>query len=210
MIDHTTNAPALSRQGHAALAARGVGYVDAPVSGGVEGAAVRDLLVMVGGAAAGVARARPYLEAIAERIIETGEAGSGCVVKILHNAATFSLDRIMAECFTTGVKSDVSADVLVDVFAQGSFGRMSNLKLRLPETWLRGEFAARFALALGAKDLGLAEALADEVEVPMEMVGLCAADLREAMARGWDESDTSRVLTLQEERASVEVRLVDN
>ena len=83
----------------------------------------------------------------------------------------------------------------------------NNLKVRLRETWLQGEFEARFALALGAKDLGLASALAAEVGVPMEMVALCEADLQEAMARGWGGEDTSKVLLLQEERAGVEVRL---
>ena len=207
LIDHTSNAPALARRAQAALAEKGIAMVDAPVSGGVEGARVRDLLVMFGGEAAAIARAQPYLETIAERIIETGAVGSGCVCKILHNAAAFSLDRILAECWTTGVKSGVGADVLVDVFTQGALGRMSNLKVRLRETWLQGEFEARFALALGAKDLGLASALAAEVGVPMEMVALCEADLKEAMARGWGGEDTSKVLLLQEERAGVEVRL---
>ena len=208
LIDHTSNAPALARRAQAALAEKGIAMVDAPVSGGVEGARVRDLLVMVGGEAAAIARARalPGGDRRADhRDRCRGEAAA--FAKILHNAAAFSLDRILAECWTTGVKSGVGADVLVDVFTQGALGRMSNLKVRLRETWLQGEFEARFALALGAKDLGLASALAAEVGVPMEMVALCEADLQEAMARGWGGEDTSKVLLPQEERAGVEVRL---
>ncbi len=206
-IDHTTNAPALARRVHAAFAAEGVAMLDAPVSGGVEGARIRDLLVMVGGEGAAVARARPYLEAIAERIIHTGAIGSGCVAKILHNSASFTLDLVMAECWTTGVKAGVAPEVLVEVFTQGALGRMSNLKVRLRETYLRGDFEPRFALALAAKDLGLAAGLAAETGVPMELAAICERELRAAMARGWGGFDTSKVLTLQEERAGVEVRL---
>src|SRR5207248_8148923 len=71
-IDHTTNAPALVRRVEALLAAKGVAMVDAPVSGGMEGAQTRDLLVMAGGEPAAFERARPLLDAIAKRGIHTG------------------------------------------------------------------------------------------------------------------------------------------
>ena len=67
-IDHTTNAPALVRRVHTLLAAKDVMMLDAPVSGGMEGAQTRDLLVMAGGAAAAFERARPILDAIAKRV----------------------------------------------------------------------------------------------------------------------------------------------
>ena len=71
-IDHTTNAPSLVRRVCAMLAEKGVAMIDAPVSGGMEGAQTRDLLVMAGGETAAFERARPLLEAIAKRIIHTG------------------------------------------------------------------------------------------------------------------------------------------
>src|SRR6266581_6459283 len=76
-IDHTTNAPALVRRVHAMLAARGIAMSDAPVSGGMEGARTRDLLVMAGGDPEAFARAQPLLDAIAERVIHTGNIGTG-------------------------------------------------------------------------------------------------------------------------------------
>src|ERR1700686_2551314 len=88
-IDHTTNAPDLVRRVHATLAEKGVAMLDAPVSGGMEGAQTRDLLVMAGGHPAAFERARPLLDAIAKRVMHTGGIGTGSIAKIMHNSATF-------------------------------------------------------------------------------------------------------------------------
>jgi 3-hydroxyisobutyrate dehydrogenase len=206
-IDHTTNAPSLVRRVHALCQRRGVEMLDAPVSGGMEGAQRRDLLVMVGGDSSAFARAKPLLEALAKRVMYTGESGCGCICKLMHNCAVFTLDQIMAECWTAGVKAGVAPETLVEVFTQAALGHMTNLKVRLPDTYLRGEFTARFALQLARKDVGLATALAREHNVPMRLATLCEQDLMQAMERGWARHDASIVLTLQEERAHTQVRL---
>jgi 3-hydroxyisobutyrate dehydrogenase len=206
-IDHTTNAPSLVRRAYALFQTRGVEMLDAPVSGGMEGAQTRDLLVMVGGTRAAFERAKPLLEALARRVMYTGESGCGCICKLMHNCAVFTLDQVMAECWTAGVKAGVAPETLVEVFTQAALGHMTNLKVRLPATYLRGDFVARFALKLARKDVGLATALAREHGVPMRLAALCEQDLIQAMARGWAEHDASIVLTLLEERAQVQVRL---
>ncbi len=208
-IDHTTNAPALVRRVHALLAAKGVAMVDAPVSGGMEGAQTRDLLVMAGGAPEDFARARPLLDAIAKRVMYTGGIGTGSIAKIMHNSATFTLDLVMAECWTTGVKAGIDPATIVRVFTEAALGNQMNLKVRLPATYLRGDFDARFALALAHKDLGLALDLARETGTPMRLNALAKAEMDEALARGWATRDASIFLTLQEERAGVEVRVKD-
>jgi 3-hydroxyisobutyrate dehydrogenase len=206
-IDHTTNAPSLVRRVHAALAASGVAMVDAPVSGGMEGAQTRDLLVMAGGDPAAFARARPLLDAVAKRVIHTGGIGTGSIAKIMHNAASFTLDLVMAECWTAGVKAGIDAATIVRVFNEAALGHQMSLKVRLPATYLRGDFAPRFSLALAKKDLGLALDLARESGAPMRLVALCEEELQEAVRRGWADRDASIFLTLQEERANVAVRL---
>jgi 3-hydroxyisobutyrate dehydrogenase len=206
-VDHTTNSPLLVRRAHAALAAKGVDMLDAPVSGGVEGARTRDLLVMVGGDPGAFARARPALDAIAKRVLYTGAIGSGMVAKIMHNCATFTLDLVMAECWTVAVKAGVDPAVIVDVFNQAALGHMMSLKVRLPATYLRGDFEPRFSLALARKDLGLALELARATDVPMRLGALCEQEMIEAIARGWATRDSSIFLTLQEERAQAQVRL---
>ena len=206
-IDHTTNAPSLVRRIHALLAAKNVAMLDAPVSGGMEGAQTRDLLVMAGGDDATFARARPLLDAIAKRVIHTGAIGTGSIAKIMHNCASFTLDMLLAECWTTGVKAGIDAATIVRVFNEAALGQQMSLKIRLPATYLRGDFTPRFSLALAKKDLGLAMDLARETKTPMRLAALCEQELTEAMARGWADRDASITLTLQEERAGIEVRL---
>ena len=209
-IDHTTNSPLLARRVHGIFAEKGVAMLDAPVSGGVEGARVRDLLVMVGGDESTFQRCLPVLEAIGERVMHTGDIGSGCICKVMHNTAVFCADLAMTECWTLAVKSGVPADTIVEVFRNGAIGRMSNLTGRLPDTFFRGDFEARFALKTADKDLRLGQELADAYEVPMPLAEICRDLYTQAMARGWEENDSSIVLTLQEERAGVQVRLEEN
>jgi 3-hydroxyisobutyrate dehydrogenase len=206
-IDHTTNAPALVRRVHALLAAKDVAMLDAPVSGGMEGAQTRDLLVMAGGDPAAFERARPLLDAIAKRVMYTGGIGTGSIAKIMHNSATFTLDLVMTECWTTAVKAGIDAATIVKVFNEAALGHQMNLKVRLPATYLRGDFEPRFSLALARKDLGLALQLARETETPMRLAAICEAEMAAAMARGWGDRDASIFLTLQEERAGTKIRL---
>jgi 3-hydroxyisobutyrate dehydrogenase len=206
-VDHTTNSPLLVRRVHARLAAKGVEMLDAPVSGGMECARTRDLLVMVGGDRAAFERARPVLDAVAKRVLHTGGIGTGSVAKILHNCASFTLDLVMAECWTVGVKAGVAPQTIVEVFNEAALGHMMSLKVRLPATYLRGNFEPRFSLQLARKDLGLALELARATNVPMRLGALCEQEMVEAMARGWANRDASIFLTLQEERAQVQVRL---
>ena len=206
-IDHTTNSPLLVRRVHDMLAARGVAMLDAPVSGGMEGAQTRDLLLMAGGEPAAFERARPLLDAVAMRVLYTGPIGSGSIAKIMHNSASFTLDLVMAECWTTGIKAGIDTATIVNVFSEAALGQMMSLKVRLPATWLRGNFEPRFSLALARKDLGLALELARATDTPMRLATICEQEMVEAVARGWADHDASIFLTLQEERAKVQVRL---
>ncbi len=206
-IDHTTNSPELVRRVHTLLPDKGVAMVDAPVSGGMEGAQTRDLLVMAGGEPTNFERARPLLDAIAKRVIYTGGIGTGSIAKIMHNSASFTLDLVMAECWTAGIKAGIDAPTIVKVFNEAALGQMMSLKVRLPATWLRGDFDPRFSLALARKDLRLAQELARATDTPMRLGALCEAEMIEAVDRGWADRDASIFLTLQEERAKVQVRL---
>jgi 3-hydroxyisobutyrate dehydrogenase len=170
------------------------------------GAISTDLLFETGDAQIKPA-ARPLLDAIAKRVLHTGGIGTGSIAKIMHNCASFTLDLVMAECWTVGVKAGIDPAVIVDVFNQAALGHQMSLKVRLPATYLRGNFEPRFSLALARKDLGLALELARATDTPMRLSLLCEQEMVEAMARGWATRDSSIFLTLQEERAKVEVRL---
>jgi len=121
--------------------------------------------------------------------------------------ASTPLSLEFAECWTAWVKAGIDAATIVRVFNEAALGQQMSMKVRLPATWLRGDFDPRFSLALAKKDLGLAMDLARETKTPMRLAALCDQELTEAMARGWANRDASIALTLQEERAGIEVRL---
>lgn len=207
-IDHTTNAPDVVKRVGAALAAAGGRLLDAPLDGGREGALAGALNLFVGGDGDVLERVRTVLEPSARSIVAVGALGAGSVTKIVHNALAMSVDLLMTECLTLGVKSGVDLSGLVAAFRAGCIaGGNTMFTERMPATLFRGDFTARFALKLAAKDFGLAADLAAQNGVPTRLVDVCRGELAEAMARGWGADDRTRASTLQEERAGVALRL---
>ncbi|MDP7578896.1 MAG: NAD(P)-dependent oxidoreductase [SAR202 cluster bacterium] len=206
-IDFTTNSPALIRRVHGMLAEKGVAMLDAPVSGGLEGAKTRDLTMLVGGDAAEFQRARPILEAIAKTVIHVGGIGTGSICKVAHNSASFARSLALIECLTLGVKAGVDAEVMLEVFQKCALGNNFDLHVRMPSTIFRGDFNPRFALKTAFKDIRLAIELAEQHDVPTEVVSVCEKDMARAMEKGLSDLDSSVFLTLQEERAGVKVRI---
>lgn len=207
VIDFTTNSALVIREAQARLAARGIGLIDAPVSGGVTGARSRRLTVQAGGTPEDVARARPVLEAVADTVLHVGGSGAGSVCKVLHNCAVFCADLAMVECLTAGVRAGVEPDTLIEVFQRSGLGRNHDLQVALPARLFRGRFdPPHFALGTALKDMTLATDLAAAYGVPMALAERCAEEMRAAVARGWAGRDENVFLTLQEERAGVAVR----
>jgi 3-hydroxyisobutyrate dehydrogenase len=208
VIDHTTNAPDVVREVGAAVRARGAHLLDAPLDGGREGALEGQLTLFVGGDAAVLTRVRPVLEAFARSVVWVGELGAGTVTKLVHNALAMSIDLLLAECLTLGAKAGVAVPRLVEAFREGCIvGQNMTFTKRMPATLFRGDFAARFALALAHKDFQLAGDLARSHHVPTRLLDLCQMELQEAMNRGWGGEDRLKASTLQEERAGVKLRL---
>ena len=205
-VDHTTNAPSLVRRISDLLATKGVDTLDAPVSGGMEGARTRDLVMLVGGDAAVVEKVRPVLDSMAKTVMHVGDVGAGCVCKLAHNCAGFSINLAMVECMTLAVKAGVDPTTLVNVFQQAAIGRSFDLQVRLPATLFQGDFEPRFALKVANKDMRLAIELAQSLGIPMKLAEASAEQMSEAMTRGLGDRDSSVFLTLQEERAGAKIR----
>jgi 3-hydroxyisobutyrate dehydrogenase len=208
VIDHTTNDPSVVRDVGAALLTGGVRLLDAPLDGGREGALEGQLTLFVGGDAAILGSVKPVLDAFSRRVVWVGELGAGSITKIVHNALAMSIDLLIAECLTLGVKAGVTLARLVEAFEAGCIvSQNMTFTKRMPATLFRGDFAARFALALAHKDFGLASGLARAQNVPTRLLDLCQMELQEAMNRGWGDADRLKASTLQEERAGVTLRL---
>ena len=206
LVEHTTSSPRLVREIGAVLAGRGVAMVDAPVSGGIEGAAEGSLTALVGGSADDLERVRPVLETIAPTVVHVGGLGAGTVAKLMNNLASFTLDQVLAECLTIGVKAGVEPQALYNALLASSIGRATNLHVRLPDTFMKGDFEPRFTLSGARKDVALAVALAGEHDVPVRLAQRCLEEMDAAIARGYGDRDASIVMTLQEERARVRAR----
>jgi 3-hydroxyisobutyrate dehydrogenase len=208
VIDHTTNAPAIVRDVGRALEARGAQLLDAPLDGGREGALEGQLTLFVGGDEAVLRRVKPVLDTFSRSVVWVGELGAGSVTKIVHNALAMSIDLLLTECLTLGAKAGVTVPRLVEAFREGCIvsNNMTFTK-RMPATLFRGDFAARFALALAYKDFRLAGDLATRHGVPTRLLDLCQMELLEAMNRGWGDQDRTKASTLQEERAGVQLRI---
>lgn len=195
-VDCTSGDPETSRRIAARLAERGVGFVDAPVSGGVAGAERGALTIMVGGDAATLDRARPVLAAFGEKIVHAGPLGAGAALKAVNNALLAVHIWSAAEGLAALEKAGVRADVALDVI-NASSGR-SNASMNLfPERVLTRAFPRTFRLALLDKDLGIAADLARAVRVPSPMMQLAAELFRLARLELGEEADhveTARVV----------------
>jgi 3-hydroxyisobutyrate dehydrogenase-like beta-hydroxyacid dehydrogenase len=208
VIDLTTNAPPVVREVGAALAARGAHLLDAPIDGGREGALEGQVTLFVGGDEAILGSVKPVLDTFAKSVVWVGELGAGSVTKLVHNALAMGIDLLLAECLTLGAKAGVAVPRLVEAFREGCIvGQNMTFTKRMPATLFRGDFTARFALALAHKDFGLAGDLARHHLVPTRLLDLCQMELQEAMNRGWGDQDRLKASTLQEERAGVRLRL---
>ena len=206
-FDLSTNSPSRVRRLHGELAREGVQFLDAPVSGGPSGAKSGKLAIWVGGERATYGRYESVLRAIGDQPLYIGAIGAGTVAKLAHNCASFAIHAAMAEIFTLGVKAGVEPLALFRALRQGATGRKRTFD-RLAEHFLPGKYdPAAFSLRLAHKDATLALELAREAGVPMKIGQIALDELSLAIERGWIDRDFRAAMTLQEERAGVDVRV---
>ena len=204
-FDLTTNSPSLIRRLHERFAAAGVALLDAPVSGGPQGARTRKLALWVGGERAVFDRHKALLDAIGDQAMYVGPIGAGSVAKLVHNCAGYAIQAALAEVFTLGVKAGVEPLALWQAVRQGALGRRRTFD-RLAEQFLPGTYEPpAFTLRLAHKDMTLATELGRELRVPMRVAGLALEELAEALNRGWAERDSRVSMLLQQERAGVQI-----
>jgi 3-hydroxyisobutyrate dehydrogenase len=185
---------------------KGIHLLDAPVSGGTTGAQSGKLAIWVGGDKTIYERYLPVIRAIGDQPFYVGPIGAATVAKLTHNIASFAIHATMAEIFSLGVKAGVEPLALFRAIRQGSSGRKRTFD-RLAEYYLPGKFdPASFSLRLAHKDAVLALELAKENGVPMQFSALALRELERGIERGWIDRDFRVAMTLQEERAGVNVR----
>lgn len=196
-VDCTSGEPAASRGLAEGLAERGVTYLDAPVSGGTNGAGAGTLTVMVGGPEEAVERVRPLLDAFASRVVHVGPVGAGHAVKAVNNTL-LAVDLWAAgEGLLALVRQGVPAGTALEVI-NGSSGRSNATENLIPQRVVTREFPVTFALGLLAKDVGIAQEVVSDSGTPAPLLRLVNELVRVARDTiGADEDHTAVVRLLE-------------
>ena len=189
VIDFSTIAPATSEALAARLAERGVAYLDAPVTGGTEGARAGRLSVLVGGATADLERARPLLAVVGTRISHFGPVGAGQRVKAVNQVLVAGSYAAVAEALALGRRLGLP---MAEVCAALQEGAADSWALRhRAAAMLAGSYPPGFRLALHHKDLGIALEAAAAAALTLPVSERVAAMEAELMAAGCGDEDVS-------------------
>ncbi len=196
-IDLSTNAPSMVKKIGAAMAAKGIAMLDAPVSGGTVGAENATIAIMVGGDRKAFDDALPVLQSFSANVIHMGPLGTGTVAKLCNNMMAFCNAAAASEALMLGVTAGLDPAKLVQVIASSS-GNSSIFKA-FSERALSGKFSPpSFALNLAHKDLHLAMELADELDVPLPLGSATHNLQRMARKMGMGGDDSSTILHVYE------------
>ena len=187
LLETSTIAPAQSQALAAEFTARGACYLDAPVSGGVEGAASGTLAVMVGGDAAALARARPVLECFGKRIFHLGPVGAGNGMKLVIQAIFLSQVAAFLEAVALGQESGIALARILEVVAASSAHHPTIGKRY--ERMLAEDLTPRFEVRAALKDLSLAQDWSRQMGCRTDIVSAVVSAYRRAAEAGLSEKD---------------------
>lgn len=197
LIDTSTVSPMASERVAEACDAAGVGFLDAPVSGGARNAETGDLTVLVGGEAAVLERVRPPLDAIAKTVHHVGPQGAGVTLKVVNNyllgVNQIALSEGLAMARAAGIDDQTFADTVAD-----ASGASYALDRNMSRFVIPDEFSSEFTLDLMEKDVKLAERFADESDVPL-LLGNVSGLYRVASSMGYGDLDCSAIVKLYED-----------
>jgi 3-hydroxyisobutyrate dehydrogenase-like beta-hydroxyacid dehydrogenase len=192
LVDHTTASAELARELEARAGERGVGALDAPVSGGQSGAEQGALSVMVGGEPGPYERALPLLRCYGREVRRLGPAGSGQLAKMVNQICIAGLLQALAEGLHFARAAGLDPEAVVDVISKGAAQswQMENRH----RSMLAGEFEHGFAVEWMRKDLGLALAEASRRGAPLPVTALVDQLYAEVEAMGGRRWDTSSLI----------------
>jgi 3-hydroxyisobutyrate dehydrogenase len=205
LVDCTSGDPAASRRIAARLTAHGIGFVDAPVSGGPPLAREGRLTVMCGGSPDDLARAEAVVAPFAGKFVVMGPVGAGHAMKAVNNALLAVNILAIGEGLVALAKSGIAPGTAVSVL-NASSGRSFVSEVLVPERVLTGSWPRLFRLALLEKDIGIAHQVAEAVGVDGPVLAHAREAYRRLRAELGEEADYLDPIHAGEERAGVELR----
>lgn len=195
VVDMSTVSSDTANKAAAMLAEKQAAFLDAPVSGGVEGAKNGTLAMMVGGNSAALEQARPVLEAMTGRIMHMGPAGSGQATKAVNQIMAAGINQAVTEALAFAQAQNLPMDKVIEVISGGAAGNWF-LQHRGP-TMTRGVFAPGFKLALHYKDLKICQSMAKQSGASTTLIEMTIADYQRLMAEGYGDEDISALYRLK-------------
>ena len=191
-VDHTTASALVARELHAIAKSKGLGFVDAPVSGGQAGAENGVLTVMCGGDADDYAKAEPLIAHFSRMRKLLGPAGSGQLAKMVNQIAIAGLVQGLAEAVNFGVKAGLDMEAVVEVISKGAAGswQMENRH----KTMIQGKFDFGFAADWMRKDLGICLDESRRNGAPLPVTALVDQFYAEVQKLGGGRWDTSSLI----------------
>ncbi|HDZ20339.1 hypothetical protein LCGC14_0535890 [marine sediment metagenome] len=191
VVDHSTVSPGVAVQCAEALRAKGVGYLDAPISGGDVGAKAGTLSIMVGGERADFDRALPVLEAMGKTVTYCGKTGAGYTVKLCNQILGGLHLVAAAEAISLAKAAGVDLEAMLQAVCSGAAGSwiLSNLGPKM----VAGDDKPGFFIDYQLKDLKLATAAADKLDLPLPGAALATQLMKAASAQGHGRDGTQAI-----------------
>jgi 3-hydroxyisobutyrate dehydrogenase-like beta-hydroxyacid dehydrogenase len=193
-VETSTIGPALARRIAGEANAKGAGYLDAPVSGGVERAADGGLTVMVGGDSASLERAMPLLQVMGATIHRVGDVGQGEAVKLINQLLVGVHTQAACEAIVLAMRAGADPQQVLDVLST-SWGTSAMLTRTGPKV-ASADYGSAAPMRLLAKDIGLVAAMASEQGLTLPLVERTRQSVEQAMASGLSETDVAALATL--------------
>jgi 3-hydroxyisobutyrate dehydrogenase-like beta-hydroxyacid dehydrogenase len=192
LIDHTTASAELAIELAAKALAQGIGFLDAPVSGGQAGAINGKLTIMTGGSAVDFERGRVVMAVYAKEIRRMGEAGAGQLTKMVNQICIAGILQGLSEGIAFAKKAGLDVEQVVGVISQGAAQswQMNNRA----HTMAKGEFDFGFAVDWMRKDLGMALDKAKSLQVPLPLTALVDQFYGDVQRLGGGRNDTSSLI----------------
>lgn len=195
VVDMSTVSSDTARQAAAILAEKQVAFLDAPVSGGVEGAKNGTLAMMVGGDESALEKARPVLEAMTRCIMHMGATGSGQASKAVNQIMGAGINQAVTEALAFAQAQNLPMEKVIEVISGGA---SSNWFLQhRGSTMTQGTFAPGFKLALHHKDLKICQSMAKQSGASTTLIDMTIADYERLMAEGFGDEDISALYRLK-------------
>jgi 3-hydroxyisobutyrate dehydrogenase len=202
VVDMSTISPAATRKIAAALADKGIHMMDAPVSGGSEGAQNGTLAIMVGGETSDMKRVRLVLEAMGKTITHVGEIGAGQITKAINQIIISGTYLSVAEGMTMGIKAGLDMERVVSAISGGA--ARSWVLLNRANNMINNTYPLGFRVRLHHKDLRIAMEAARELGITLPVAALVEQIENGLIARGYADEDMSAVARSIREQSGID------